>query len=46
MGIRGRIFAATYDKQIKRAEKAGLGAMPIGAMINLGSVSSRLVRHP
>jgi ubiquinone/menaquinone biosynthesis C-methylase UbiE len=27
MGIRGKIFAATYDQQIKRAEKAGLAAM-------------------
>ena len=27
MGIRGKIFAATYDQQIKGAEKAGLAAM-------------------
>jgi ubiquinone/menaquinone biosynthesis C-methylase UbiE len=27
MGIRGKIFAATYDHQIKKAEKAGLAAM-------------------
>jgi SAM-dependent methyltransferase len=27
MGIRGTIFAATYDQQIKRAERAGLAAM-------------------
>jgi ubiquinone/menaquinone biosynthesis C-methylase UbiE len=27
MGIRARIFAATYDRQIKRAEKAGLAAI-------------------
>ena len=26
MTLRGRFFAATYDRQMKRVEKAGLGA--------------------
>ncbi len=32
MSLRGRIFAATYDRQIKRSEKAGLAAMREGLL--------------
>ncbi len=32
MSLRGRFFAATYDRQIKRSEKAGLAAMREGLL--------------